>query len=385
MSEKTEVEKVSEEAYAYTPGLKIKRAVNIVKERRLPIPGEILVEEGERVDYDTVVARTAVPGEPVLVKASAILGVDEDEVKDFLLKEEGDRVTKGEVIGRYRWLFGIINREVTSPIEGEIESISNITGQIIIRSDPIPVEVDAYIPGRVIKVLPGEGVVIETEAAYIQGIFGLGGAAHGVLKVAVDSPDEVLTADKISENDTGRIVVGGSLISLDAYKKAVKIGVAGLVAGGMNYVDITSIMGSPIGVAITGEEELGLTLIITEGFGEMRMSQRTFDLLKSFEGKVAAINGATQIRAGVMRPEIIIPHEGLPEQVSGDELAAGMVPGTPIRIIREPYFGAIGTVVSLPVELQEVETGSLVRVLVARLEDGREVIVPRANVEIIEE
>jgi len=62
-----------------------------------------------------------------------------------------------------------------------------------------------------------------------------------------------------------------------------------------------------------------------------------------------------------------------------------MQPGTPVRIIREPYFGEIGTVASLPVELQKVETGSDVRVLVVRLDDGREVTVPRANVEIIEE
>ena len=59
--------------------------------------------------------------------------------------------------------------------------------------------------------------------------------------------------------------------------------------------------------------------------------------------------------------------------------------GTLIRIIREPYFGAIGKVLSLPVELQKLEQESSVRVLEAELEDGRTVTVPRANVEIIEE
>ena len=62
-----------------------------------------------------------------------------------------------------------------------------------------------------------------------------------------------------------------------------------------------------------------------------------------------------------------------------------MASGTQIRIIRDPYFGAIGKVVSLPVELQALASGSKVRVLEAELATGEKVIIPRANVEIIEE
>ena len=62
-----------------------------------------------------------------------------------------------------------------------------------------------------------------------------------------------------------------------------------------------------------------------------------------------------------------------------------MIPGTPVRIIRQPYFGAIGKVVSLPVELQQLESESHVRVLNVELDEGNIVTIPRANVEIIEE
>jgi len=57
-------------------------------------------------------------------------------------------------------------------------------------------------------------------------------------------------------------------------------------------------------------------------------------------------------------------------------------PGAAIRVIREPYFGALGTVTGLPSTLQVLESGTEVRVLTAKLADGREVTVPRANVEI---
>ncbi|MFQ6053386.1 MAG: hypothetical protein ACE5OO_04055 [Candidatus Bathyarchaeia archaeon] len=385
MKEEGSVERVSEEAYAYTPGLKVKRAMTVSKTRRLPIPGDVYVEVGEKVDHDTVVARTEISGEPEVVKAAMILGVEPEDLSRFMTKKVGEKVAEDEIIAAYSAFFGLIKKQVTSPVEGIIESISDVTGQVIIRGLPVPVEVDAYIPGEVVEVLPREGAVIETNAAFIQGIFGIGGEAHGRIRMAVKSPDEVLGVDHIRTGDKGAVLVGGSRVTLEALRKGVEVGVSCIVSGGVRHDDITTFLGEEIGVAITGQEEVGLTLIITEGFGQMRMSQRTFDLLKSFEGYMASVNGATQIRAGVMRPEIIIPHEELPEQASGDELAAGMVPGTLIRIIREPYFGAIGKVHSLPVELQQVESESQVRVLEVELEDGRIVTVPRANVEIIEE
>ena len=47
--------------------------------------------------------------------------------------------------------------------------------------------------------------------------------------------------------------------------------------------------------------------MITEGFGNISMASRTFDLLKANENSYASLNGSTQIRAGVIRPELVIP------------------------------------------------------------------------------
>ncbi|MDQ1281368.1 MAG: hypothetical protein QG670_2633, partial [Thermoproteota archaeon] len=106
------------------------------------------------------------------------------------------------------------------------------------------------------------------------------------------------------------------------------------------------------------------------------------------QGKMTCIDGSTQIRAGVQRPEIVIPLD-IDEDRSGksndDLLLSGMKNGLPIRIIRRPYFGALGRIASLPPELQKLGSESYVRVLQADLDDGRRVTVPRANVEIIEE
>ena len=96
-----------------------------------------------------------------------------------------------------------------------------------------------------------------------------------------------------------------SYIDYSIYKKCQSVNVKGIICGGFDYDNLSNILGYPLGVAITGTEDV-LTLVITEGFGEINMAKRTFGLLLENNGKNVSINGATQIRAGVMRPEIFI-------------------------------------------------------------------------------
>jgi len=380
-----EDKKEAEETHAYTPGLKIKNAMTVEKERRLPIMGNVLVKLNDMVADDEIVAETMVPGDPEIVSAAMKLGTTADLVPELMVKKVGDKVTIGEMIAEYSFLFGLFKRSLESPISGTIEAISKTTGQVILRKEDIPVNVDAYIPGKVTKVNENEGVVISTNGAFMQGIFGIGGERRGTLRLVIDKPDGTVTATDIKPDDKDKILVGGGLLSLDALKKAVDVGVAGIVVGGIDSGDLMEFMGTDVGVAITGEEDYGLTLIVTEGFGKMAMHMKTHSIFKEHDGERASINGATQIRAGVIRPEVVIPHEEEDTSEGEDASQLGMVPGSPLRIIREPYFGKICTLVSLPVELQKVDSGSKVRVLEAKLDDGTLVTVPRANVEMIEE
>jgi hypothetical protein len=385
-------------AMAYTPGLKRKASTVITKTRKLPIKGEVLVKEGERISYDTEVASTNLPGKVSVLNLALILELEstsgefEEERKSlglskYLLKNVGDTCEAGEVIAMRKTFFGLYQRECKVPVTGTIEYVSDVTGQCLIREPAIPLALNAYIPGTVTKVIPEEGVEIETQAALIQGIFGIGEETHGELMVLSESENDALTEDQITEECTGKIVVGGSIVDGPTLKKAVELGVKGIIVGGIKDADLTSFLGYSIGVAITGEERMGLTLILTEGFGKMSMAVKTFNFLKEFEGKLACINGATQIRAGVIRPEIIIPIDESPSDGSEDEKLhlEGLTSGLPVRIIGPPYFGAIGHVTDLPIDLQTVETESKVRVLEVELEDGNRVTVPRANVELIEE
>ncbi len=373
-------------AHAYTPGLKVLRETYLERARILPLKGEVKVTEGQKVSPDDVVCATALPGNVQMVNVANVLNIEPGEVPEMMLKKVGDEVAEGEVIAETPGLFGLFKTRATAPVKGTIESISNVTGQVVIREAPIPVEIDAYLEGVVRKVVPEEGVVIGTYAAFIQGIFGIGGESRGELAVVVENREAELTPDLIKPEHKGKIVVGGSFVSLEAYRKATQLGVAGIVAGGFDFNRLKDILGYTLGVAITGSEDLTTSLILTEGFGRINMARRTFDLLKNYDGRFASINGATQIRAGVIRPEIVIPlrDDELSGKAQDKDFSKGMEVGSLVRVIRAPYFGRIGQVSALPAELQQMESETMVRVAEITFNDGTKTVLPRANLEMVE-
>jgi len=271
--------------------------------------------------------------------------------------------------------------------DGTVDNISAVTGQVILRYPPRPVEIHAYVDGVVDSVHPQEGITVLTHGTFIQGIFGIGGETWGEIVIAVTSPDEALSPRHLTADMKGKVVVGGSFISSDALARAKEVGVAGLVIGGIHDKDLRALLGYDLGVAITGTELVGFTLILTEGFGAIPMAGKTFALLSAHAGQPASISGATQIRAGVIRPEIIIPKGA---GASGGHGAAtvpqreGIRIGDQVRIIRDPLFGKIGEVASLPSDLQKIPTESDVRVMEVRFGDGSKAVIPRTNIELIE-
>ncbi len=373
-------------AHAYTPGLKVTERLLLEKRRILPLKGDVVVKVGDKVEPDDVVARTELPGTVEPLNVANKLGVPPEDLDMVMLKKEGDRIKEGEPIALKKSFIKWFSSSCPATIDGTIESISSITGQVLQRGRPIPVEVTAYVRGEVTEVIPSEGVVVSCHAGFVQAIFGIGGETYGEIKVVVTENSTVLDDKAISPDHKGCVIVGGSLVTAAALRKAIEVGVKGIVVGGFDDKDLRDFLGYDIGVAITGSEDIGCTLVVTEGFGQINMAEHTFELMKANEGVLACINGATQIRAGVIRPEVVI----LSENVSKDDdttaatAVGGLQVGSPVRVIRHPYFGRLGTVTDLPALLTILESESKARVLEVEFAGGEKAIVPRANVEMIE-
>ncbi len=372
--------------HAYTPGLRVAERATVRRRRVLPIPGEVLVASGDLVRSETVIARTLLPGKVHLVNVVNQLGITPPEIRRFMLAREGDRVEQGQPLAANKPWVRWFQTQVPCPAAGTIESISEVTGQVLVREPPQALELRAYVEGRVAETLAQQGAVIETECALVQGIFGAGGETSGSIALAVAGPDEALAPDRLGPEHAGKIVVGGAFADGATLRRAAALGVRALVLGGIDDRDLRDLLGYDLGVAITGAEAIGFTLILTEGFGWISMAQRTFELLARLQGRPASCSGATQIRAGVIRPEVIVPHAAadIAAAVAAAAERGGLAVGDPIRIIRGPHFGMLAAVADLPHELEKISTESLVRVLRAKLPDGTVVTVPRANVEILE-
>ena len=274
-------------AHAYTPGLRVSADTIIRKRRVLPIPGEVLVAQGEHVTATTHVAQTALPGTVYPINVVNKLSISPSEIHSYLLKQEGDSIEKGEVLAENTPLIKWFQTQVRAPVSGTIETISKVTGQVFLREPPDVIRLSAYIDGTIVEVTPQQGVVVESHCAFVQGIFGVGGETAGPITQAVLTPDEILTPQHLRREHAGQIVIGGALAQKETFVKARELGVRALVVGGVHDQDLKELLGYDLGVAITGTEQIGFSLLVTEGFGHIPMAKRTFDLLAAKAGKYA--------------------------------------------------------------------------------------------------
>ncbi|MBQ0105333.1 MAG: hypothetical protein KBT47_04765 [Armatimonadetes bacterium] len=356
---------------AYTSGLIINQNTKITKERRLPIKGTVLCKKGDRVEYNTTIARGEIKGHLATFRFSQEMNINPPDTEKFLIPKTGDKIAAGDIIGSADSFFGLFHRHIKSPYSGTLEYINKDTGTIGIRLDSSVIDLKAYIRGTVKEIIPDEGAVIETQGTYIQGIFGIGGEKYGKL---IFNPNET------SDTNENYILVSTENLTCDTLKEYEKRNIVGVIAGSVSDTEIAKYTEKELGVAITGDEKCRITLILTEGFGNIPISDRTLKILKNIENSYISVNGATQIRAGVIRPEIIKSSDNSENTVLNNNTSLRI--GSQIRIMSEPYLCRYGTVTKIFDKPIQLETGTFANCIEAKI-DNRIVIIPRTNIEII--
>jgi transcription antitermination factor NusG len=352
------------------------------KEYKSPVEGRI--EEISDITGRVTIREEFGKVDPSIeVDVASDLKCKPSEVPQNMIRRIGQEVKKGEMLAKKGDLQAFLTKTSLTPVSGVVSQINPVTGKVTVSRPFKQVTVNAYVSGTVSGVTPGSGCVVETPGISISGIFGVGRETHGGLRVLTGSPDEVLTPEMITAGCAGKVIVGGSFATNEALAKAVEIGVSAVVTGTVNYFNLTQSLGVKLGVGITGQEDVSLTVVLMEGFGRLSMRREVWETLKALEGMDASVNGATQIRAGAIRPEVIIPlplYDGrIGERALIDEdLQAGMR----VRIVSEPYFGVLGVVSEVVREPRLIETEARVPVVSVRMADGGTAVVPRANVEI---
>ena len=344
--------------------------VTIRRERLLLVAGEVVVRVGEMVGPADVVARCQLPGSVRVVDVSRALRLPRHRAGRYVLKSTGDNVQANEPIAVPGGLFGRLRRGCRSPVDGQIVDVRD--GLILITSAGTTFELAAHLKGQVTNIMPSRGVVISAAGALIQGFWGTGSEAEGVLKLVVDSPQKPLRAKLVDVSCQGTIVVGGRILDEATLDQAVEAKVRGMIVGSVDAVLIPRLRALPF------------SLVVTEGFGTLPMSEPVFSLLHSNMGREAMVNAETSTRWGARRPEVLIPlraDDSTPEDLRHPR---PLRVGDLVRVLRAPHLGMLGTVVDLPERPQTLESGSRVPAVLVELDDvDQPAIIPAVNVELV--
>jgi hypothetical protein len=338
---------------------------SIVRERVLPVSGNVIARVNQRVGATDVVAETRWAREHIFLDVARTLQLSPAAAEKLVRCKVGDKLAAGTEVARSKSLFG---RSVRVPREGTVVAVGG--GQVLLEVGESKFELRAGIPGLVTEVLPGRGVVIETAGSLIQGIWGNGKTDTGVLVNVMNGPEDVLTESRMDVNLRGSILLGGTIKDADTLRAAAELPARGLI--------VPSIFPSAIPVA----REMKYPIVVTDGFGSMPMNSAAYRLLSTNAKREVIMNAELYDRYSGARPEVIIPLTISSEPPSSMEVVP-FAPGLQVRMRRPPFMGSIGTIELLRPGLATLPSGLRAPAADIKLENGETVVVPLVNLEVV--
>ncbi len=338
----------------------------IRRERRLPVAGRVLVRSGQKVKATDVVAEANLAPKHMLLNIARGLGMTPEAADQRIERKAGEEVVEGDVIANRG---GLARRVVRAPVSGRIVMAGE--GQVLIEAESQPFQVLAGIPGNIIQVMPDRGVVVQTTGALLQGVWGNGRVDFGVLNVVAPDPETALASDQFDVRMRGSIIMGGHCGDEETLRSAADLSLRGLI--------ISSISARLLPYAA----RLRFPIVVLEGFGQRMMNPEIYQLFSTNDNREVVMNAERYSRLAGTRPEVIIPlpapgQPGLPQD------AAELTPGQKVRIIRAPHAGVNGVLTGIRPGLAVFPSGIRTPAGKVTLLDGENVLVPLANLEILE-
>ena len=344
---------------------RVEEKIKFLLERVYPGKGNPAVKVGQEVSAATVIAHCEVSAGKRLIKIAHALGVAGKDVVWYLTRKIGDRIYEGEVIARKKSFLGLRKVEIKSPADGLITEIDH-RGDVILKFLPVPVRLVAGGNGKVAKIEENK-IVVETIATRVPGFVSIGKEREGMITVIADAKDFILPAT-IKADYTGKILVGGALLDRGALEKATALGVKGVITGGIHHKDFQ---------ALGAGGDIGINLMVTEGFGICPMGADVWEFFKRNENKNAFIYAADN--------QLVLPDSGeqAAKSMEKEDIWRILKVGDRVRFFREESNNLLGEVKELPGK-QVLNSGILAEVAKVGFSGSEEVNLPAANLEIIE-
>lgn len=308
-------------------------------ERTLPMTAEVLVQEGEHVQATQVMARTTdgTPRRAHVVDVAGMLDLPTRDVSSVMVKQRGEQVRVGELLAVRRSALPFVYRACRSPVDGRLMMVWH--GWAVIQADGEGdvSEISAWVDGNVVAIVPGSHVIIETEAAYIEGVCGIAGEAYGVLRLIHGTSSAQLTPEQLPADATDAVLVTNVSMSHQVLEQVAAIGAKGLVAAG---------------ISTTTSEVALLPVMATEGYGVRSMAPERFRLFQELEGHYATlIVPSERVPPWLRRRPAVIVSRTPKAHSEGDserdtQLRCPVCKGDCVRAVRAPMADRWGTILT---------------------------------------
>lgn len=373
--------------------LRVEKDIVTSVTRVLKGKGTINVKVGQQVTPDEIIGSGTVTLGFRTLNLSTLLAVSPGEVEKYLTRKLNQRIYKGELLAYKQGWFLSGKKIVTSPTDGVLEFLNTKTGELKIAFVPMKTDLPAGVYGVVEGVDMTRGqVMIRTLVSRIHGMYGSGRVRDGILRI-LGKKDRFVSKKEIQEKNYGGILVGGSLFFKDAISAAISMGINGIITGGINAADYRGMSGGRLVFPKKLDNDIGIGLVVCEGFGSIPIGDDIFEVLSEYEGKFIFIDGnkalislpsfssasLTRIKNTSLPPL----RNNTPAQYSGYPLDIQELSiGQKVRIVGNSYPGEQGRVFAINNSMTLLYSG--IKDYLVTIETGRRKIqVPVANLEII--
>lgn len=376
--------------FASISRLRIEKDVIIRIFRTLTGKGKISVSEGAEVIPSDIIGTANIASGFRIISLAEVLSVAPNQVEKYLRRSLGQRIFKGELLAyKSGWILGG-KKIVLSPTDGVLDFLNPQTGELKMTFLPKKMDLPSGVYGIVESVNSEKGlVIIRTQASIIHGIFGSGKIRDGTLQ-SISRKDELISKSMISPSLDGKVLIGGGLIFKDAISAAISAGVSGIISGGINAKDYRSMASGRLIFPKKLENDIGVSLVICEGFGSIPLGEDIYELLKSYDGRFISLDGNKSIinlpsfqSSSISR----VKKTKLPPLQNGnlsDESTpfVDLEKGCKVRVIGNSYLGEQGEIVALD-QTETILPSSIKAFLATIKTKSRKIKVPVANLEVI--
>ncbi len=353
--------------------------------------GKFNVQIGQEVTPDEIIGTSEVSSGFRIINVAALLKVSNSSVEQYLQRKIGQKIYQGELLA-YK-VGGLFKgkKVVTSPTDGSIDFINSKTGEVKLNFLPKKINLPAAVYGIIESLDNANGLVtIKTQITRVHGIFGTGRQREGILCL-LESGRDLINSDDVSVKDYERILVSRGLIYKAAISGAISAGVSGIITGGINSGDYKGMAGGRLIFPKKFDNDIGVTLVVYEGFGSVSIGQDILNLLAGHDQKFVFIDGN---RAIVSLPEfksdcmVKIRQTHLPPDLQagkpgfeGDLLEDCDI-GKSVRVVGMTYLGEQGKIIKIDKSKTKLASGLLSQLVTIETKT-RKIQIPVTNIEII--